>query len=111
MQPDIVCYVASKRWSPMETFVDHRVTRCGSIAVRSEITSYDGGPPPSWRCAILGGELLKEAAVAINQFVEPGKRVDTLKLLPLSRDQLAIWAVRGRNIAAYTSAKAKYCLS
>jgi hypothetical protein len=27
----------------METLVDHRVTRCGRIAVRSEITSYDGG--------------------------------------------------------------------
>jgi len=55
-------------------------------------------------------ELLKEAAVAINQFVEPGKRADTLKLLPLSRDQLELWAVRGRNIAAYTAVKARYGL-
>jgi hypothetical protein len=29
--------------------------------------------------------LLKEAAVAIHQFVEPGKRADALKLLPLNR--------------------------
>jgi hypothetical protein len=52
--------------------------------------------------------LPKEAEVPINQFVEPGKRADTLKLLPLSRDQLEIWAIRGRNIAAYNAARARY---
>jgi hypothetical protein len=50
--------------------------------------------------------LLKEAEVAVNRFVEPGKRANTLKLLPLSRDQLELWAVRGRNLANYTARKA-----
>jgi hypothetical protein len=49
---------------------------------------------------------LKEAEVAVNHFVEPGKRADTLKLLRLDRNLLEIYAVRGRSMMAYTKRKA-----
>ena len=51
--------------------------------------------------------LLKEAAVAVNAFVEPGKRADTLKRLPLDRQLLELYAARGRNIANYRARKAQ----
>jgi hypothetical protein len=47
--------------------------------------------------------LLKEAEVAVNHFVEPGKHADTLKLLRLDRKLLEIYAVRGRNMTAYAA--------
>jgi hypothetical protein len=51
--------------------------------------------------------LLKETEVAVNHFIGPGKRANTLKFLTLSRDQLELWAVRGRNLANYTARKAQ----
>jgi hypothetical protein len=51
--------------------------------------------------------LLKEAEVAVNHFVEPGNRADTLKLLRLDRNLLEIYAVRGRNMTSYMQRKAE----
>jgi hypothetical protein len=55
--------------------------------------------------------LLKEGEVVVSTFVEPGERTKTLKLLRLDRHLLELYAVRGRNIAGYTAAKARYGLS
>ena len=51
--------------------------------------------------------LLKEAEVAVNHFVEPGMRAGTLKLLPLDRNLLEIYAVRGRSTTACAKRKAE----
>ena len=45
--------------------------------------------------------------VAVNHFVEPGKRADTLKLLPIDRNLLEIYAVRGRSTTACAKRKAE----
>jgi len=63
----------------------------------SFVTGAAVGSPSCWA----------EVEVAVNQFVEPGKRADTFKLLPLSRDHLELCASRGRNLAAYTARKAQ----
>jgi hypothetical protein len=51
--------------------------------------------------------LAREAEVAVNHFVEPGKRADTLRLLRLDRNLLEIYAARGRAMSAYTKRKAE----
>ena len=55
--------------------------------------------------------LLKGAEPAVAAFVPAGKQDEILMLLRLDRALLELFAVHGRNITAYRTAKAKYGLS
>jgi hypothetical protein len=77
-------------------------TRTSSVSARYAFVRNTAGE-------FLGGaetvaRLVEEATVAVNQFVPAEKRTDTLKLLPLDRGALVLWASRGRNITAYSAA-------
>jgi len=55
--------------------------------------------------------VLKDAEPAVPAFVPAGKQDEILMLLRLDRALLELFAVHGRNMTAYHTAKAKYGLS
>ena len=55
--------------------------------------------------------LLKDAEPGVAAFVPADKQDEILMLLRLHRALLELFAVRGRNMTAYRTAKAKYGLS
>ena len=59
----------------------------------------------------IHGALLRDAERAVTAFVPADKQDAILMLLRLDRALLELFAVRGRNMTAYHTAKAKYGLS
>jgi hypothetical protein len=77
--------------------------RSSDVSMRHSFTR--GGQTPTGHQVVE--QLLKDAQPAVDASVEPGKRAETMKLLRCDRQLLELYAVRGRNLSAYSSRKAQ----